>query len=106
METINSFMKARKAKNISAMIDLVADDVIFVTPRWEARGKSALKKQLKERQADEPEFFDESPWEELKAGRKYTKTMKIKILLLLTFKVRQTFSVKDGKIRKMIAKKI
>eukprot|EP01060_Flectonema_neradi_P029574 TRINITY_DN4116_c1_g1_i1.p1 TRINITY_DN4116_c1_g1~~TRINITY_DN4116_c1_g1_i1.p1 ORF type:complete len:126 (+),score=31.62 TRINITY_DN4116_c1_g1_i1:57-380(+) len=106
MDTINAFQKLRKSKDINGMLELVTDDVTFTTPQWETKGKSALKKQMKKEMADaEPEMYDQSPWEELKPGKKYTRTMKVKFLLIINMKVRQTFSIRDGKIKRMVAKK-
>eukprot|EP01060_Flectonema_neradi_P003698 TRINITY_DN123_c0_g1_i1.p2 TRINITY_DN123_c0_g1~~TRINITY_DN123_c0_g1_i1.p2 ORF type:complete len:109 (+),score=36.76 TRINITY_DN123_c0_g1_i1:63-389(+) len=108
MNSINAFIKAKKAKDLNATMDLLADDAVFITPRWEASGKSDIKKKIKAQMAEgEPEFSEESAWEELKPGRKYTRTMKVKLLLIIRMKVRQTFTVREnGKIKKVCMKKV
>eukprot|EP01060_Flectonema_neradi_P001778 TRINITY_DN1110_c0_g1_i1.p1 TRINITY_DN1110_c0_g1~~TRINITY_DN1110_c0_g1_i1.p1 ORF type:complete len:109 (+),score=34.46 TRINITY_DN1110_c0_g1_i1:120-446(+) len=108
MDIVNSFIKARSNKNLTAVLDLMADDIAFITPKWETKGKPDLGKKLKEVWADgEPEFSKETPWEELEAGRKYTRTLKVKIVLVLKLKVRQTISINENrKIEKVEMKKL
>eukprot|EP01060_Flectonema_neradi_P031863 TRINITY_DN4945_c0_g2_i1.p2 TRINITY_DN4945_c0_g2~~TRINITY_DN4945_c0_g2_i1.p2 ORF type:complete len:109 (+),score=36.08 TRINITY_DN4945_c0_g2_i1:60-386(+) len=108
MDIVKKYEAAEQAKDIDAMMKIVIDDVHFETPRWSAKGKKNLKATLKKELADNPKFYDQTQWEEVKPGKKYTRQMKVKLLLgLLTLKVQQTIRISsDNLVKSMIAKKI
>eukprot|EP01060_Flectonema_neradi_P000372 TRINITY_DN10249_c0_g1_i7.p1 TRINITY_DN10249_c0_g1~~TRINITY_DN10249_c0_g1_i7.p1 ORF type:complete len:107 (+),score=28.92 TRINITY_DN10249_c0_g1_i7:74-394(+) len=106
MDVIRKFEAAKKAKNVDLVInDLVTEDVHYVTPKWEAKGKSELKKQLaKEFSSGGPELSEPSSWEESGAD-KFTRTAKVKVAIM-SVKIHQTVQLEGGKIKSMVIKKL
>eukprot|EP01064_Diplonema_japonicum_P002520 TRINITY_DN115_c1_g1_i1.p1 TRINITY_DN115_c1_g1~~TRINITY_DN115_c1_g1_i1.p1 ORF type:complete len:105 (+),score=46.43 TRINITY_DN115_c1_g1_i1:57-371(+) len=104
MDVVQQYVKCMKAKDRDGMLALVAEDAHFKTPRWEVKGKGALRKQMAS--DDAPDFYGETELVETPEGT-FTRTLKAKVALgLVTLKVRQTFTVSDGKVTSMVAKKL
>ena len=109
MDVVLKFEEADERKDIDVMCELCIENVLFDTPQWVTNNKKDLRAKLKKEYAsDTTKFYGETPWEELKPGKKFTRTLKVKLMLgLITMKVRQTYRVNgDGLIKSMTAKRI
>eukprot|EP01064_Diplonema_japonicum_P032441 TRINITY_DN608_c3_g1_i1.p1 TRINITY_DN608_c3_g1~~TRINITY_DN608_c3_g1_i1.p1 ORF type:complete len:120 (+),score=53.72 TRINITY_DN608_c3_g1_i1:49-360(+) len=103
MEVVTKYVQLFKARDFEGLLALVDEEAHYKTPKWETKGKAALKKQMSK--DSPPEFYGETELVETPEG-KFTRTLKFKVAMVVTVKLRQTFTVADKKVTSMLMERV
>eukprot|EP00798_Chlamydomonas_sp_ICE-L_P020536 gene20536-27326_t len=101
MDIVSTYLELREGGKLEEAVAMLAEDAVFETPKGTIMGRDAILKALTGQRQESPTFeplIEESPGVFVQMGKAK--------MMMMTFKIKRTITVVDGKIARIQIKKL